>query len=260
MVKSSLDAQIKEIKQLIFVVWELREKCPWDRKQTFQTLKNLTIEETYELCDEIERLSYEGIKEELGDLLLHIIFYAKIGSENNKFNIGLIAREIRKKLIRRHPHVYGDKKIKNSKEVKSNWEKIKLKEGKSSILDGVPTNLPPLLKAHRIQDKVSSVGFDWKKSEDVLKKLDEEIREFKEEIENNDKNNLEDEFGDILFSLINLSRHYNINPYDALQKSNTKFINRFKYIEKRAKKMKKELSKISLKEIEVLWEDSKKRS
>ncbi len=260
MVKSSLDAQINEIKQLIFVVWELREKCPWDRKQTFQTLKNLTIEETYELCDEIERLSYEGIKEELGDLLLHIIFYAKIGSENNKFNIGLIAREIRKKLIRRHPHVYGDKKIKNSKEVKSNWEKIKLKEGKSSILDGVPTNLPPLLKAHRIQDKVSSVGFDWKKSEDVLKKLDEEIREFKEEIENNDKNNLEDEFGDILFSLINLSRHYNINPYDALQKSNTKFINRFKYIEKRAKKMKKELSKISLKEIEVLWEDSKKRS
>lgn len=260
MVKSSLDAQIKEIKQLIFVVWELREKCPWDRKQTFQTLKNLTIEETYELCDEIERLSYEGIKEELGDLLLHIIFYAKIGSENNKFNIGLIAREIRKKLIRRHPHVYGDKKIKNSKEVKSNWEKIKLKEGKSSILDGVPTNLPPLLKAHRIQDKVSSIGFDWKKSEDVLKKLDEEIREFKEEIENNDKNNLEDEFGDILFSLINLSRHYNINPYDALQKSNTKFINRFKYIEKRAKKMKKELSKISLKEIEVLWEDSKKRS
>ncbi len=260
MVESSLDAQIKEIKQLIFVVWELREKCPWDRKQTFQTLKNLTIEETYELCEEIERLSYEGIKEELGDLLLHIIFYAKIGSEKNKFNIGQIAREIKTKLIRRHPHVYEDKKIKNSEEVKSNWENIKLKEGRSSILDGVPKNLPPLLKAYRIQDKVSSVGFDWKKSDDVLKKLDEEINEFKEEIKNINKNKLEDEFGDILFSLINLSRHFNINPYDALQRSNAKFTKRFKFVEQKAKKMKKEIVNISLKEIEELWEDSKKRS
>ena len=257
MVDSSLDGQIKEIKQLISVVWELREKCPWDRKQTFKTLKTLTLEETHELCEEIEKLCYEGIKEELGDLLLHIIFYAKIGSEKNKFNIGLVAREIRKKLIRRHPHIYADKKIKNSKEVKLNWEKIKLKEGKSSILDGVPTNLPPILKAYRIQDKVSSVGFDWKKSKEVLKKLDEEISEFKEEIKNNDKNKLEDEFGDILFSLINLSRHYNINPYDALEKSNNKFIKRFKFVEQKIKALKKEIANIGLEQINFFWEQSK---
>ena len=161
----SLDEQIRDIKKLISIVWELREKCPWDRKQTFKTLKTLTIEETYELCEEIDKLSYEGIKEELGDLLLHILFYAKIGSEKNKFNIGLIAKQLTEKLIRRHPHIYNDVKIKNAEEVVSNWEKIKLKEGRRSILDGVPTNLPPILKAHRIQQKVSSVGFDWKKHE-----------------------------------------------------------------------------------------------
>ena len=200
----SIDEQLKKIKKLISVVWELREKCPWDRKQTFKTLKSLTIEETYELCEEIEKSNFDGIKEELGDLLLHILFYSKMGSEKNKFNIGLIAKELTNKLIRRHPHIYGDVKIKSTGEVISNWEKIKLKEGRNSILDGVPTNLPPIIKAFRIQDKVSSVGFDWKKSEDVLAKLDEEILEFKEELKTNDKNNLEDEFGDILFSLINL--------------------------------------------------------
>jgi XTP/dITP diphosphohydrolase len=253
----SLDEQLKEIKQLISIVWELREKCPWDRKQTFKTLKTQTIEETYELCDEIEKLSYDGIKEELGDLLLHIIFYAKIGSEKNKFNIGIIAKELTKKLIRRHPHIYEDKKIKNSEEVKLNWEKIKLKEGRSSILDGVPTNLPPILKAQRIQDKVSSVGFDWKKSEDVLQKLDEEILEFKEELIKKNKDKLEIEFGDILFSLINLARHYKINPYNALEKTNKKFITRFKFVEQRVKKLNKEIINLELKEINALWEKSK---
>ncbi len=256
----SLDEQLKEIKQLISIVWELREKCPWDRKQTFKTLKTQTIEETHELCEEIEKLSYEGIKEELGDLLLHVLFYAKMGSEKNKFNIGIIANELTKKLIRRHPHIYKDKKIKNSEEVKLNWEKIKLKEGRSSILDGVPANLPPILKAYRIQEKVSSVGFDWKKSLDVLQKLDEEILEFKEELKKENKDDLEKEFGDILFSLINLSRHYKINPYDALEKSNNKFVKRFRFIEKKIKKIKKQISDFDLKEIGVLWEQSKRET
>ena len=253
----SLDEQLKEIKKLISIVWELREKCPWDRKQTFKTLRTLTIEETYELCEEIEKLNYLGIKEELGDLLLHIIFYAKIGSEKNKFNIGLVAKELTKKLIRRHPHIYKGVKIKNTDQVLSNWEKIKLKEGRSSILEGVPSNLPPILKAQRIQDKVSSVGFDWKKSEDVLQKLDEEILEFKEELNKKDKVSLEDEFGDILFSLINLSRHYKINPYDALEKSNRKFTKRFKFIEQEIKKTNKEIINLDLKEIDFLWKLSK---
>ena len=256
----SLDEQLKEIKKLISIVWELREKCPWDRKQTFKTLKTLTIEETYELCEEIDKLSYDGIKEELGDLLLHVLFYAKIGSEKNKFNIGIIAKELTNKLIRRHPHIYNHVKIKTTDEVLSNWEKIKLKEGRSSILDGVPKNLPPILKAQRIQDKVSSVGFDWKKSEDVLDKLDEEILEFKEELKKENKDNLENEFGDIFFSLIILSRHYKINPYDALEKSNIKFIKRFKFVEEKTKKTKKQIRDLNLKEIDVLWEQSKKET
>ena len=254
----SLDEQIRDIKKLISIVWELREKCPWDRKQTFKTLKTLTIEETYELCEEIDKLSYEGIKEELGDLLLHILFYAKIGSEKNEFNIGIIAKQLTEKLIRRHPHIYNDVKIKNAEEVVSNWEKIKLKEGRRSILDGVPTNLPPILKAHRIQQKVSSVGFDWKKHEDVLQKLDEEIFEFKEELNKKNKDNLEKEFGDILFSLINLSRHFKINPYDALEQTNIKFSKRFKYIEQKTKKLKKQINDLNLKEIDILWQQSKK--
>ena len=253
----SLDAQFNEIKKLISIVWELREKCPWDRNQTFETLKTLTIEETYELCEEIEKSNFDGIKEELGDLLLHILFYSKMGSEKNKFNIGLIAKELTKKLIRRHPHIYSNVKIKSTTEVISNWEKIKLKEGRGSVLDGVPKNLPPLMKAKRIQDKVSSVGFDWKKSEHVLEKLDEEIIEFKEELDKKNKSNLEIEFGDILFSLINLARHYEINPYNALEKSNTKFIKRFKFVEQKIKELKKEIASIELKEIDLLWEQSK---
>ncbi len=253
----TLDTQLKEIKKLISIVWELREKCPWDRKQTFETLKTLTIEETYELCEEIEKSNFDGIKEELGDLLLHILFYSKMGSEKKKFNIGLIAKELTKKLIRRHPHIYSNIKINSTTEVISNWEKIKLKEGRDSVLDGVPKNLPPIMKAKRIQDKVSSVGFDWKKSEHVLEKLDEEIIEFKEELNKKNKSNLEIEFGDIFFSLINLARHYEINPYNALEKSNTKFIKRFKFVEQKIKELKKEIASIELKEIDALWEQSK---
>ncbi len=253
----TLDTQLKEIKKLISIVWELREKCPWDRKQTFETLKTLTIEETYELCEEIEKSNFDGIKEELGDLLLHILFYSKMGSEKKKFNIGLIAKELTKKLIRRHPHIYSNIKINSATKVISNWEKIKLKEGRDSVLDGVPKNLPPIMKAKRIQDKVSSVGFDWKKSEHVLEKLDEEIIEFKEELNKKNKSNLEIEFGDIFFSLINLARHYEINPYNALEKSNTKFIKRFKFVEQKIKELKKEIASIELKEIDALWEQSK---
>ena len=256
----SIDEQLKKIKKLISVVWELREKCPWDRKQTFKSLKSLTIEETYELCEEIEKSNFDGIKEELGDLLLHILFYSKMGSEKNKFNIGLIAKELTNKLIRRHPHIYGDVKIKSTGEVISNWEKIKLNEGKESVLDGVPKNLPPIMKAQRIQEKVSSVGFDWKKPENVLEKLDEEIIEFKEELTKKNKLNLEIEFGDILFSLINLARHYEINPYNALEKSNIKFIKRFRFVEKKVKESKRVITSIEPKEINALWEQSKRET
>ena len=236
---------------------ELREGCPWDRKQTIHTLSHLTIEETYELTDAILEENFEDIKSELGDLLLHIVFYAKIGSEKNKFDITDVINGICRKLINRHPHIYGDVKVENEEEVKQNWEKLKLKEGKKSVLEGVPNGLPAMVKAQRIQDKVAGVGFDWEKPEQVLDKVKEEIEEFEFETKANDQSKMEAEFGDIFFALINYARHHNINPERALELTNKKFINRFKYLESQTQKQKLSLQDISLDEMNRYWEEAK---
>ena len=219
-----------KIEKLIKIMDELREKCPWDKKQTIQSLRHLTIEEVYELSESIQNQNYDEIKKELGDLLLHIVFYSKIASENNKFSFDDVIEDICKKLVDRHPHIYGDMSLSSEADVKSNWEKIKLKEGRKSILSGVPKSLPTLIKSYRIQEKVSGIGFDWKLKKDVISKIKEEINELEVEI-NNDTNKIEDEFGDLLFSLINYSRFLKINPDDALNKTNQKFIKRFKKME-----------------------------
>ena len=219
-----------KIEKLIKIMDELREKCPWDKKQTIQSLRHLTIEEVYELSESIQNQNYDEIKKELGDLLLHIVFYSKIASENNKFSFDDVVEDICKKLVDRHPHIYGNLNVSSEDDVKSNWEKIKLKEGRKSILSGVPKSLPTLIKSYRIQEKVSGVGFDWKLKKDVISKIKEEINELEVEV-NNDTSNIEDEFGDLLFSLVNYSRFLKINPDDALNKTNEKFIKRFKKME-----------------------------
>ena len=237
---------------------ELREKCPWDKKQTLQSLRHLTIEETYELGDAILDNDLNEVKKELGDLLLHIIFYAKIGSETNDFDIADVAHEISEKLIHRHPHIYGDVEVKDEEEVKRNWEKLKLKEGKTSVLEGVPRSLPAMVKANRIQDKVAGVGFDWEHPEQVWEKVQEELSELNEEVKNDHQNNMEAEFGDVLFSMINYARFINVNPENALERTNKKFIKRFQFLEEAAKKEGKELSDMTLAEMDVYWNASKK--
>ena len=219
-----------KIEKLIKIMDELREKCPWDKKQTIQSLRHLTIEEVYELSESIQNQNYDEIKKELGDLLLHIVFYSKIASENNKFSFDDVIEDICKKLVDRHTHIYGNLNVSSEDDVKSNWEKIKLKEGRKSILSGVPKSLPTLIKSYRIQEKVSGVGFDWKLKKDVISKIKEEINELEVEVKK-DTSNIEDEFGDLLFSLINYSRFLKINPDDALNKTNEKFIKRFKKME-----------------------------
>ena len=220
----------KKIEKLIKIMNELREKCPWDKKQTIQSLRHLTIEEVYELSESIQNQNYDEIKKELGDLLLHIVFYCKIASENNEFNLDDVIEDICEKLVIRHPHIYGNLNVSSEDDVKSNWEKIKLKDGRKSILSGVPKSLPTLIKSYRIQEKVSGIGFDWKLKKDVVAKIKEEINELEAEI-NNNTNNIEEEFGDLLFSLVNYSRFLKINPDDALNKTNKKFIKRFKKME-----------------------------
>ena len=237
---------------------ELREKCPWDKKQTLESLRHLTIEETYELADAILDNDLPEIKKELGDVLLHIVFYAKIGSEKKAFDIGDVANSISDKLIDRHPHIYADVKVDNEEDVKRNWEQLKLKEGKKSVLEGVPKSLPAVVKANRIQDKVAGVGFDWEKPEQVWEKVQEELSELNEEIKAGNTKNIEKEFGDVLFSMINYARFIEVNPENALEKTNKKFINRFQYLEKAAKKEGKELSDMSLTEMDVYWNESKK--
>jgi XTP/dITP diphosphohydrolase len=236
---------------------ELREQCPWDKKQTLESLRHLTIEETYELADAILDNDLEEIKNELGDVLLHIVFYAKIGSEKKAFDIADVANSISEKLIHRHPHIYGDVQVDNEEEVKRNWEQIKLKEGKTSVLEGVPKSLPALVKANRIQEKVAGVGFDWEEPQQVWEKVQEELSELNEEIKAGNKENTEKEFGDVLFSLINYARFIKVNPENALEKTNKKFINRFQYLEKAAKKEGKEIAEMSLTEMDVYWEQSK---
>ncbi|HSI70742.1 MAG TPA: nucleoside triphosphate pyrophosphohydrolase [Gillisia sp.] len=250
--------QLLAFDRLLTIMDELRDQCPWDRKQTMESLRHLTIEEVYELGDAILEKDREEIKKELGDILLHIVFYAKIGSETSHFDIGDVANSICDKLIERHPHIYGDVEVANEEDVKKNWENLKLKEGKKSVLEGVPASLPALVKASRIQDKVAGVGFDWEEPEQVLDKLKEELDELHHELKVQDQDRIESEFGDVLFSLVNYARFLKINPEDALERTNKKFITRFKYLEEKAKEKNKPLSEMSLAEMDVFWEEAKK--
>ncbi|MCA0932227.1 nucleoside triphosphate pyrophosphohydrolase [Lutimonas saemankumensis] len=251
------EMQLKAFGDLLDIMDELREKCPWDRKQTMESLRHLTIEETYELADAILDNDYNEISKELGDLLLHIVFYAKIGSESKGFDILDVIQGINKKLIDRHPHVFGDVVAQTDEEVAKNWEQLKLKEGKKSILEGVPNSLPALVKASRIQDKAASAGFDWDRSEQVFEKVQEEIEELHTEVKKSDSSKVESEFGDVLFSLINYARFIDVDPESALERTNKKFIKRFQYLEKEVAKEGKDLRKLSLKEMDVYWDKSK---
>ncbi len=248
---------LESFERLLDIMDELREKCPWDRKQTFETLRHLTIEETYELADAIIENDTDEIKKEVGDLLLHIVFYAKIGSEENAFDIKSVIDSLNEKLIRRHPHIYGDEKVENSEQVKENWEQIKLKEGRKSTLSGVPKTLPALVKAYRIQDKARGVGFDWDNSQQVWEKVEEEIEELKEEVRNNNKEKIEQEFGDTLFALINYARFIDVNPETALERTNKKFINRFQFIEEKALLQGRSLKDMTLEEMDKIWNEAK---
>jgi len=257
---SSKAEKLEAFGRLLDIMDRLRAECPWDKKQTFESLRHLTIEETYELGDAILSGNRSEIKKELGDLLLHIVFYSKLGSEEKAFDISDVAHEICEKLIYRHPHIYGDVKVQDEVEVKKNWEALKLKEGKKTVLGGVPKGLPALVKAQRIQDKVAGVGFDWDTTDQVWEKVQEELREFQEEIAKGDSNKSEEEFGDVLFSLINYARFLKINPDTALERTNQKFIQRFNYLETKAQEMGKTIGAMSLKEMEALWMESKNHS
>jgi len=250
--------QLQAFDRLLTIMDQLREQCPWDQKQTMESLRLLTIEETYELGDAILDQDLQEVKNELGDLLLHIVFYAKIGSETKDFDISDVINSICEKLIHRHPHIYSDVVVKDETEVKQNWENLKLKEGKTSVLQGVPKSLPALVKASRIQEKVAGVGFDWEEPNQVWEKVEEELAEFKAEVENKNQAAIEDEFGDVLFSLINYARFLDINPENALERTNKKFIKRFQYLEFKAKSLQKSLSDMTLAEMDVYWEEAKK--
>jgi len=250
--------QLAAFDRLLTIMDELREQCPWDKKQTMESLRHLTIEETYELGDAILDNDLEEVKKELGDLLLHIVFYAKIGSETQDFDMADVAHGICEKLINRHPHIYGDVKVENEEEVKQNWENIKLKEGKKSVLEGVPKSLPALVKANRIQEKVAGVGFDWEHPEQVFEKLQEELGELQEEIKSNNADQMESEFGDVFFSMVNYARFLGVNPENALERTNKKFIDRFQYLEGKAKELGKTLREMTLAEMDVYWEEAKK--
>jgi len=252
------EKQLKAFNDLLDIMDDLREQCPWDKKQTMESLRHLTIEETYELGDAILDDDKAEIKKELGDLLLHIVFYAKIGSETNDFSILEVIEGINQKLIHRHPHVYGDLKVQSEDEVARNWEKLKLKEGKKSVLEGVPKSLPAMVKANRIQDKASSSGFDWEKSEQVFEKVQEEIEELHREVKKNQSERIEAEFGDVLFSLINYARFIQVDPESALERTNKKFIQRFQYLEEAVAKQGKNLNDMTLAEMDVHWNESKK--
>ncbi|WP_309642401.1 nucleoside triphosphate pyrophosphohydrolase [Flavobacterium sp.] len=255
---NSRQLQLQSFERLLNIMDDLREKCPWDKKQTLESLRHLTIEETYELGDAILNNDLNEIKKELGDLLLHIVFYAKIGSESDTFDIADVCNEICEKLIHRHPHIYGDVEVKDEEEVKQNWEKLKLKEGKTSVLEGVPAGLPALVKASRIQDKVKGVGFDWEEPHQVWDKVQEELQELQDEVAIGNQEKIEAEFGDVLFSMINYARFLNVNPEDALERTNKKFIKRFQYLESKAGELGKPLMDMSLAEMDVFWNEAKK--
>lgn len=251
------EKKLEAFARLLKIMDELREQCPWDRKQTFLSLRNLTIEETYELADALLENDLKGIREEVGDILLHMVFYAKIGSETGDFDIADALNGICDKLIARHPHIYGDLKVSGEEEVKRNWEQLKLKEGKKSLLEGVPASLPAMVKAYRMQEKTKQVGFEWENAEQVWEKVEEEIGELKENIASNaPKEDIEEEFGDVLFSLVNYARFIGIDPETALERVNKKFKSRFEYIEKNAPRP---LAEMTLAEMDVLWNEAKKR-
>ncbi len=251
---------VEAFRKLLEVMDELRAKCPWDKEQTLESLRYLTIEETYELSDAILERNIDGIKKELGDLMLHLVFYAKIASESNSFTIQDVLDAITAKLIHRHPHIFGDVKVKDAREVHDNWEKIKLKEkGNQSVLSGVPGSLPSMVKAYRIQEKASGVGFDWDHSDQVWDKVQEELAELKEAV-NTDRPHEEKEYelGDLLFAIINYARFIDVNPEDALERTNKKFIKRFQFIEEKAKKAHKPLQEMTLEEMDAFWKEAKK--
>jgi len=252
-----MDKRLEAFQRLLNIMDDLRAQCPWDKKQTMQSLRHLTIEETYELGDAILDNDLQEVKKELGDLLLHIVFYAKIGSETGDFDIADVANGVCEKLIIRHPHIYGDVKVDDEEDVKRNWEKIKLKEGNKSVLGGVPKSLPALVKASRIQDKAAGVGFDWDNIDDVFAKVKEEIEELHAEVKAQKHTAIEAEFGDVLFSLINYARFLKVNPEDALERTNKKFIARFQYLERKASESGKSLRDMTLAEMEAYWQEAK---
>lgn len=255
---STLEEKKEAFARLLGIMDDLREKCPWDRKQTLESLRYLTIEELYELSDAILEKDFDQMKGELGDLMLHLVFYAKIASEQQQFDIADVLHAISEKLIYRHPHIYGDVKVSSEEEVKENWEKLKLKEGKKSVLEGVPVSLPAMVKANRIQEKVRGVGFDWDNKQQVWDKVHEELQELQEEEKRGaEQQRIEDEFGDVLFSMINYARFIGINPEDALERTNRKFIKRFQYLEARARDAGKDLHDMTLAEMDVFWEEAK---
>lgn len=255
-----MQQKLEAFARILKIMDELREQCPWDRKQTMESLRPLTIEETYELGDAILQNDLKEVKEELGDLLLHIVFYAKIGEEKGAFDMGSVINDLCEKLIVRHPHIYGDVKVNNEEEVKQNWEKLKLnKEGKKSVLQGVPNSLPALIKAYRIQDKAAQVKFEWEKVADVWKKVEEEMDELNAELkaEEVNKNKVEEEFGDLLFALVNYARFIKVDPEAALERTNLKFIRRFKFIEEKAAQMNRTLNDMTLTEMDNIWNEAK---
>lgn len=260
MVNSSTEATLIAFKELLDIMDELRSKCPWDKEQTNESLRTLTIEETYELADAIIQKDPKLIKKELGDLLLHIVFYAKIGSETDEFTMKDVIDALNEKLIYRHPHIFGDAKAENAKEVIESWERLKLKEkdGNKSVLSGVPMSLPAMVKANRIQDKARGVGFDWEHKEQVWDKVHEELDELKVEIEKLDADKTEAEFGDLLFSIINAARLYGVNPENALERTNRKFIQRFNYLEEKTIKVGIDLKEMKLEEMDKIWNEAKK--
>lgn len=256
---TDMNEKISAFKRLLEIMDDLRAQCPWDKEQTFESLRHLTIEETYELSESVLDKDIDGIKKELGDLMLHLVFYAKIGAESNSFDIGDVLNYINEKLVYRHPHIYGDVEANDPKTVKDNWEKLKLKEGRKSVLSGVPVSLPPLVKAYRIQEKVKGVGFDWEEPEQVWEKVMEELNELKYEVEETgDKENMEHELGDLLFALVNYARFIDVNPEDALERTNRKFIKRFQHLESKATDLGKSLKDMTLAEMDVFWEEAKK--
>ena len=252
-----IDSRLVAFERLLNIMDDLREKCPWDMKQTIDSLRYLTIEEVYELSDAIVEGDMNEIKKELGDIMLHLVFYSRIASETNEFDVTDVLNGVCEKLIHRHPHIYGDVEVKDEAEVKANWEKLKLKEGKKSVLEGVPKSLPAMVKSIRMQEKARGVGFDWDTSEQVWDKVQEELSELKEEVQKGDEQKTTEEFGDLLFSLINYARFVNVNPEDALEKTNKKFLQRFQYMESEIEKKGLKLSELSLDEMDVYWNKAK---